>query len=175
MRQLILSAVLFLLIAPAFALYDSKPLPEVAALQGQWQGTLTYNDYSSPGKLVTLKTALFAALSKPNEIAWHLVFDDGPNKTIYSYERMQFDFSAATVIWTSGADKPSSETLIITEVKHEGHVSTIQFETCENNETSRYSLISSTTSLQFTKYEIDINGQQVMRNQYQFERLAQAE
>ncbi|NCP65682.1 MAG: hypothetical protein GW763_12835 [Paraglaciecola sp.] len=175
MRQLMLSALLSVLISPAFALYDSKPLPEVAALQGQWQGTLIYNDYSAPGKLVTLQTTLFAALSKPNEIIWHLVFDDGPNKTIYSYERMQFDFNAATVVWTSGADKPSSETYAIIDVKKAGELTTFQFEVTKEAETSRYFLVSSATSLQFTKYEIDENAQQVMRNQYQFERLAQAQ
>ena len=88
----------------AFALYDAKPEPTFAAIQGEWRGTLAYRDYNqtsqkaasasanAPEKMVTPNTTLFLALAAPNALTLHYVFDDGPGKTVYSYERMNFDF-----------------------------------------------------------------------------------
>lgn len=43
-------------LAATQALYDPKPLADIVLMQGEWKGALTYNDYSAPGKLVTLPT-----------------------------------------------------------------------------------------------------------------------
>jgi hypothetical protein len=168
MRNLLLCVIFTLLTAPAFALYDPNPLPEISGLQGHWQGTLTYNDYSSPGKLVTLKTTLYSALLAPNEIIWHLVFDDGPNKTVYSYERLRFDLNAKQLTWISGANKPNSEILKIMDVKTENGILTMGFEIKHQDETASYTLVSSAQSLELNKYEIESNGERVFRNAYKF-------
>ncbi|MEQ1518987.1 MAG: hypothetical protein ABL931_21115, partial [Usitatibacteraceae bacterium] len=68
----------FLVSSNAMALYDPKPLEDVSIAQGEWRGTLTYNDYSRPGKLVTLPTRLFAAMASPTELVLQYIFDDGP-------------------------------------------------------------------------------------------------
>ena len=86
---------------PAAALYDPKPVGDLSLLQGEWRGTLTYNDYSRPGKLVTLPTTLFAALASPSDLTLHYVYDDGPGKTVHSYERMTFQPDAASIVVSS--------------------------------------------------------------------------
>jgi hypothetical protein len=73
-------------LAATQALYDPKPLADIVPMQGEWKGALTYNDYSAPGKLLTPPTRLFVALSAPNEVTLHYAFNDGPGKTVYSYE-----------------------------------------------------------------------------------------
>ncbi|MGH8238576.1 MAG: hypothetical protein ACREXP_16350, partial [Steroidobacteraceae bacterium] len=85
----------------ASALYDPAPDAAFAAVQGAWKGSLTDRDYSKPDRLVTLPTRLFVALGSPNQLVLHFVFDDGPAKTVYSYERMQFDFASNELTWSS--------------------------------------------------------------------------
>jgi hypothetical protein len=52
----------------ASALYNPAPDPSLAAVQGEWVGTLTYRDYSQPDKMVTLPTRVFIALGAPSEL-----------------------------------------------------------------------------------------------------------
>ncbi len=85
---------------PVAAQYPPSPDATLAAVQGAWRGTLTYRDDARPDRNVVLATRLHAALVAPTELALHDVFDDGPGKTVHSYERMAFDFAGGTVTWT---------------------------------------------------------------------------
>jgi hypothetical protein len=54
---------------PAWALYDPMPSDLLAPAIGSWRGTLTYADYQSPGKVVTLPTRLVVTLAGPVELS----------------------------------------------------------------------------------------------------------
>ena len=49
------------------------------------------------------------ALVAPDELVFHAIYDDGPKKTVHSYERLKFDTGAKTLTWTHGlaADETS--------------------------------------------------------------------
>lgn len=98
----LLLAALLLLPCTASALYDPAPADALAAAEGVWTGTLTYRDYSDPDREVTLPTRLFVTLGAPDELVLHYIYDDGPGKTVHSYERMRFDTAAGTLLWRSG-------------------------------------------------------------------------
>jgi hypothetical protein len=92
---------------PAAALYDPAPIAALEFAPGLWRGTLTYSDYQNPDKKVTLPSKMVATLLSPSELALYYEFDDGPSKTVYSYERMKLDLVQQTVEWHSGTSKPS--------------------------------------------------------------------
>ncbi|WP_428311505.1 hypothetical protein [Hydrocarboniphaga sp.] len=91
----------------ASALYDPAPDAAFAASEGAWTGSLTYKDYQKPDRKVVLPTLAFASLTAANELALHFVFDDGPGKTVHSYERLRFDLAAQILQWSSGSEPPS--------------------------------------------------------------------
>ena len=67
-RRTLLAGLACLLSAPAFALYAPKPDAALAAVQGEWRGTLVYRDYSEPDRMVTLPTQRFVALGAPGTL-----------------------------------------------------------------------------------------------------------
>lgn len=159
-------------LAATHALYDPKPLADIVPMQGEWRGALTYNDYSAPGKLVTLPTRLFAALSAPNELALHFVFSDGPGKTVYSYEAMRFDLEKSEVRWISGSEK-RSETLsriVSNALNASGETRRITFERTTDKGFDAYTLDISATALTPRKDEVSANGGRAFRNEYKFQR-----
>ena len=170
---------------PAFALYDPKPDPIFAAIQGEWKGTLAYRDYNQPAKvaspttpptagtpneMVMLTTTLFVALAGPKALTLHYVFDDGPGKTVYSYERMNFDFEKNELAWASGAaDKPATTYRITANLMEENNRK-ILFERAEGGGVNRYTLLINASAFKLEKYEVDVTGVALLRNRYQFVR-----
>ncbi len=170
---------------PALALYDLKPDPMFAAIQGEWRGTLAYRDYREPANsaasasaagavkpdnMVTLATTLFVALAAPNALTLHYVFDDGPGKTVYSYERMSFDLEKNQLSWGSGAaDKPATLYRITANVMEQNRRKLL-FERAEGDGIHRYSLLINATSFSLEKNEFDAKGAARLRNRYQFVR-----
>lgn len=156
--------------SPAHALYDAKPAAELSGMQGEWRGQLTYDDYSQPGHRVTLPTTLFAALSTPNTLVLHFVFDDGPGKTVHSYEQWAFDFAQGRVTWSSGGDKPEVQTLRIVSSSREGDHVRVVFASDEPGHEAVHSLAMDATQLTLKKEEIGSDGARHFRNEYRFQR-----
>jgi len=155
---------------PGWAAADPKPEPPLAAVLGEWRGTLTYRDPGTPDRTVTLNTKLFISAVAPDEIALHYVFDDGPGKTVYGYERMRFEFASNTLLWISGAvEKTALVGRIISSDSATG-VSRYVVDTTKDRALTRYTLEFGARSLTLKKDEVDSNGQVVTRNRYAFTR-----
>lgn len=151
----------------AVALYNPAPDAGLAVVQGEWTGTLTYRDYSQPDKMVTLPTRLFIAMGSPNELVLHFFYDDGPSKTVYSYERMQFDFTAKELTWSSlGDEDPPTKCRISEQAPEQPAGRRMTCEHADKGQTERYKLVLTPTRLAISKEEIDASGKSVLRNQY---------
>jgi hypothetical protein len=170
-RRVLLLLVAALFAVNAAALYDAKPEQSLADLQGEWKGALVYRDYQEPHGLVTLPTRLFVALGAPNALVLHYVFDDGPGKTVYSYERMTFDFAAHEVTWLSGSAKPLTDLYRITADTTDGGVRTLVFEGKDGDKLVRFTLQLAARAMSLGKEELDAQGAPVFRDKYTFARL----
>lgn len=155
---------------PAWAAYDPKPEPPLAAVLGEWRGTLTYRDYSAPDRMVTLNTKLFVSAVAPDEIALHYAYDDGPGKTVYSYERMRFEFASSTLLWISGAVEKTALVGRIVSSDSATGVNRYVVDTTKDRALTRYTLEFGARSLTLKKDEIDAAGTAVMRNRHAFTR-----
>lgn len=155
---------------PAFALYDPKPNALLASAPGAWTGSLTYRDWSQPDKLVTLPCRLSVALSAPEELALFYVFDDGPGKVVYSYERMSFDFTAGGLSWVSGSAKPETSRHAITGTSTTADGAQILFERMVDDRTDRHVLALGARAMSLTKTEHRGAGTPTLRNRYEFRR-----
>lgn len=168
-RRLLLLSFACLGSKPAFALYDTKPEESLAAVQGEWHGSLTYRDYSEPKRMVTLPTRLLIALSAPKELVLHYAFDDGPSKTVYSYERMSFDFVGREVTWVSGQDA-KAVVCRITSDGMSGEHRTLVFEQRDGGEIKRFTMVLSARTLTLSQDEVNAAGAVSFRNRYAFSR-----
>lgn len=157
-------------VTPAWALYDPAPDASLAAVQGEWKGSLTYRDYSEPDRMVTLPTRVFVALASPQGLVLHYVFDDGPAKTVYSYERMRFDVAAKRVTWTTGTSKPRASTDRIVSDTSVSGVRTLVFEHRQAKGVDRFTLSLGARELNLGKDEIDRKGATTFRDKYVFTR-----
>jgi hypothetical protein len=169
-RRNILAAFLATLTGRAFALYDPKPSQLLTLAPGAWSGALTYRDWSKPDKLMTLPCKLSVALSSPTELTLFYVFDDGPSKVVYSYERMSFDFTGNVLSWSSGVSKPSALQYAITSVSADAEGSQLLFERAIEDRTDKYTLILRKGGLFLSKTEVAASGAQTFRNKYEFRR-----
>ena len=169
MRALLLACAL-LLSVPAHALYDPAPNAMLVQMQGEWQGTLTYSDYSEAGKMVTLPTRVYIAPASPDSLTLHYVFDDGPGKTVYSYENMRFDLAGNEVTWRSGASETSQTVSRIVSDVQDGEVRRLVFERKESGDTLRYTLETGPDLLVLQKDEVGADGVAQFRNRYAFTR-----
>lgn len=170
-RRMVIFGVACVAVQPAFALYDPKPEAALSAVQGEWSGSLTYRDYSEPKRLVTLPTRLFIALSAPNELVLHYAFDDGPSKTVYSYEKMRFDFVGRQVAWSSG-DEENVSVCAITADSTNDAIRALVFERNDANGIKRFSLALSARALSLAEDEVGTSGVASFRNKYVFSRPA---
>lgn len=102
------------------ALYDPAPLPALTAVEGAWQGTLQYRDYQPPHKRVTLPTRVTVAAASPSELALHYVFNDGPAKTVHSYDRLLIDLDANLVRFSGAKPEDVSSAAIVNRKTVEG-------------------------------------------------------
>ena len=170
-RTFLSSVLVGLLLLPAgaaFALYDAKPDEGLTKMQGEWSGKLTYRDYRNPEKMVSLPTRVFIALASPNELVLHYVFDDGPNKKVYSYDRMEFNYSSNSLTWVSGGK--AAPAYKITSVSNSGTQQQINFERQETAHLARYVLQLSAKEFSLSKEEVAANGEASFRNRYEFKR-----
>ncbi len=168
-RRLLLVCLACLGSAPAFALYDAKPEASLAVVQGEWRGSLTYRDYSEPKRLVTLPTRLFVAMSAAMELVLHYAFDDGPSKTVYSYERMGFNFVGHEVTWASGQEAKTVACRITSDVTN-GEVRSLVFEQRDGSEVKRFTMVLSARALTLAEDEVNAAGAVSFRNRYEFSR-----
>jgi hypothetical protein len=155
-------------VRPASALYDPKPIAFLETTTGTWAGTLTYRDYQKPDRMVTLKTAMTSSLAAPDELALYYVFDDGPGKTVYSYERMKFDFAGSRIIWNSGTSKPSRTEYKITFSSIQQDMSALTFEKIQDTRTDKYSFEITKKNWLLAKYEASAGTEDVLRSKYEF-------
>lgn len=170
-KHTLLAALLCLGSAPAAALYNPPPDSSLAAVQGEWVGTLTYRDYSSPDRMVTLPTRLFVALGSPNQLVLYFVFDDGPSRTVYSYERMQFDFTSSELTWSSMGEEDSPTKCRISEQTQQQPVGrSLTCEQAGEGKVQRYKLVLTADRLAISKEEVDASGKSLLRNQYELAR-----
>ncbi len=122
MKSIAYAALLYCLSATsAQALYDPAPQPALAAMEGQWVGTLKYRDYQHPDRFETLPTKVSVALSAPDTLVLHYIYDDGPNKTVHSFEQMQFDLDKQRLEWRYGLKKDDVSTYqVISKLEDKG-------------------------------------------------------
>ncbi|WP_295645984.1 hypothetical protein [uncultured Methylibium sp.] len=166
-RRQTLHALLAAVALPAAAQDAPPPDPALAAVQGAWRGTLSYRDYSRPDRVVTLPTRLYIALLAPHEIALHYVFDDGPGKTVHSYERMAFDFGAKRLTWISGDRNNAYD---ITSVQPQDGARAVSFERQVENSTHRYAMLLGAQRLTLGKEEGTPSAGFQFRNRFEFTR-----
>jgi hypothetical protein len=168
-RRALLSGMAALVAGPAFALYDAKPEQSLAAVQGEWHGSLTYKDYGNPRQVVTLPTRLYVALGAPVELVLHYVFDDGPSKTVHSYERMTFDFPGGKVRWVTGEVAKVADCAIVSDVTSDPG-RTLVFERSDEGRVKRFTMVLASGSLQLGEEEVGPDGGASFRNRYAFAR-----
>ncbi len=157
------------------ALYDPKPVPELAQTEGEWQGTLTYKDYQDPTLKVTLQTMLEAALATPSELTLHYIFDDGPKKIVHSYEGLALDLPQKTLTWLGL--KPSDTAICrIASVEHTGETLTVIAEMDRIDEGThkwyRYHVTLGPKLIKITKDDGTDPKMLSFRDEYVFHRVA---
>lgn len=157
-----------LLARPALALYDPKPHPLLLPAIGAWRGTLTYADYQNPDKTVTLDTRLMVTLAGPDELSLYHVFDDGPGKTVYSYEHMEFDWSKGELTWRNGSAKPSPSQYRISSAVAIPDGARIEFGRHVESGVDAYTFEVSARSWQLTKREVRPGKPDLQRSQYTY-------
>jgi hypothetical protein len=170
MRRTVLALCAGACVTPARALYDPPPDARLAAVQGEWVGTLTYRDYGVPDRKVTLATRLFVALGAADELILHYVFAEGPGKTVFSSERMQFDFPGAQLTWTTGIAERKVSAFRIVSVSTGEPGLRLVFERGEGGAIERFTMGLGARALSLDKDEVDVKGTSLMRNRYAFTR-----
>ena len=152
---------------PAIALYDPKPNGLLEGAAGAWKGTLTYRDYQNPDKMVVLPTRLAVSMGGPDELTLYYVFDDGPGKIVYSYERMLFNVLKSEFVWASGIAKPTSNTYRLTAATTVDRTSKIAFEKASDSGVDRYAFEISPRAWTLSKVEVKSSGIETLRNKYE--------
>ncbi len=170
--RLLLAAACILPFA-AHALYDPPPAAALAAVEGAWQGTLEYRDYQPPYKRVTLPTRLFVTASSPKELSLHYIFDDGPKKTIHSYDRLLIDTEAGTVRFSGLKADDVTTATIVRSATTDGVLEVIA-ETTQTNkgveEVTRYRLRLGSNAFDVLKTAGPKGAEGEFKNQYSFKR-----
>ena len=118
--------------------------------------------------MITLKTVMTASLAAPDELALYYIFDDGPAKTVYSYERMKFDLAANQLIWNSGTSQQNCSEYKITSATAEKEKNFLTFEKFDTTKTDRYFFEISKTKWSLAKYEIATGAMEILRSKYEF-------
>jgi hypothetical protein len=169
-RRTALAALIAILATPVMALYDPAPEQALSAAQGEWRGSLTYRDYGQPDRLVTLPAKLFIALGAPNELVLQYMYDDGPAKAVYSYERMSIDLNRNELLWIAGVAERSSHLHRITANTQDGGNRKLAFERNEGTEVYRFTMELGPLHFKIEKSEVDAGGFATFRNRQEFTR-----
>lgn len=159
-----------LVAAPAQALHDHAPDPTLAAVEGEWRGSLTYRDYSPPHDLVRLPTRLLVALGAHDELVMHYVYDDGPGKTVHSYESVRFEFAEKRVTWATRGDEGKVSVGRIISDGLEGAAHRVVVETTGDDGAARHTFEFARDHVAMKKEERDAHGTLTLRNEYAFTR-----
>ena len=150
-------------------------------LAGHWSGTLTYKDYRDPTRRVTLPTLLDISHER-DSAALRLVFtyDDGPGKTVYSYDRLAFDASGAVMTWDdTAAVKP--QTFAVTAYRVDlaaGLIHLVAETEGEDNDkpaTLRETIMIARDSVRILKTVRPRGEEFGFRHEYRFERIGPTE
>jgi hypothetical protein len=152
---------------PAIALYDPKPNGLLEGVTGAWKGTLTYRDYQNPDKMVVLQMRVAVSMTGPDELALFYVFDDGPGKTVYSYERMSFNVPKGELVWVSGNTKISTNTYRITAATTADRIAKIAFEKTADLGVDRHLFEISPRAWMLSKTEVKSGGVEALRSKYE--------
>lgn len=169
--QVALTLTLYSVLVAPLAQSDPVPNGALANIQGEWRGKLTYKNFSQPDRMVTLPTVLYVAFSGPDEVVLHFKFDDGPGKTVYSYESMRFEFEKKELIWTSGVAKKETTVNRIVSNSKDSDTQRIVFERDTEKGKNRNTLEIAPKTLSLQKVEIDPAGAKVLRNRFEFTRV----
>ena len=175
MKKRVLLLVACWLIGPAaLAAHDPAPGEMLSAIEGTWEGRLSYRDYQPPHAMVELPTRLFVAAEAADSLALHFVYDDGPGKIVHGYQQMRFDLAGGTLAWRSGSVTPESVTCAIEEFEEAGGRWTVSFE-CppppgEDGGPSRHRMEASAGAWTLQKQERTTEGAWLLRNRYEFRR-----
>ena len=169
--RVVLVALAWCAVLPAHALYDPQPDESLALAQGEWIGSLTYRDYQRPDRLVTLPTRLFVALGAPDTLVLHYVFDDGPGKTVFSYESIRFDFPNSALTWTSSDAGRTGTDYHIVSVDRQATLARVVFEGASKDDGRfRFTIEVEAQRLMLKKEEIDAAGYALLRSTFLFRR-----
>jgi hypothetical protein len=158
--------------APAWGLYDPPPDALLAAGVGAWRGTLTYRDYQNPDRMVTLPTRVSGALISPDELALYYVYDDGPGKTVYSYERLRLDVAAKRLTSLSGVSKPGSTDYMVTLLEAGAQGAQLNYERLVDDGVDHFEWRLTPRTWLLTKREVRSGRDDVVRSRYEFTRDA---
>ncbi len=169
-RRAVLAALAAAPFGKVLALYDPRPNPALALAPGAWRGSLTYRDWSNPDRIVTLPCTLAVALTAPDELALSFVFNDGPGKTVYSYDRMSFDFAGERMVWTSGTTKPTSTPYRLSSVRSGDDDARLVFERAVDARLDRCTLDVGRRTWSLIKVEVAPSGAEAFRNKYELVR-----
>jgi hypothetical protein len=172
MKPRVIFALMSLLMAalPAWGQHDPKPDEALAAVEGEWKGSLTYRDYSDPDRMVTLPTELFVTFGSPQELVMHYIYDDGPGKIVHSYETMSVDLAGGRVVWTSGIKERTETTGRVVSDSREGVSRRLVIESNDDGKVTRHTLELDADRFGMRKDEIDSAGKSSFRNRYEFRR-----
>jgi hypothetical protein len=155
------------------ALYDPPPVAALAAIEGVWQGALEYRDYQPPFKRVTLPTRLFVTASAPKELTLHYIFDDGPKKTVHSYDRLLIDIDAGVVRFSGLKADDVTTATIVRSATTDGVLEVVAERTQDNKgveEVTRYRLRFGKDTFDVLKTAGPKGAEGEFRNQYVFKR-----
>jgi len=154
----------------AQALYDDRPADALSLAEGAWHGKLTYRDYSHPDRTETLPTVLYVALGAPGTLVLHYVYDDGPGKTVHSYESMTFDFGKGEVTWVTGSSEKEQFVARIVSNARVGDLQKMVFERMTADGKDRYTFDLAAKAMALQHEEVDTSGAALLRNRHEFTR-----
>jgi hypothetical protein len=174
MKPFALLYAMLLFAAPAQALYDPPPEPAIAAVEGAWAGTLRYRDYQHPDRFETLPTRTTIVLSAPDTLTLHAIYDDGPGKTVHSYEQMRFDLTNKQLLWRYGLKADDSGTYDIVTQAHDGDCQryVAEHRNPDKKDLSRYTIALCTTRIEWVKHEVDAEDVALERSRTTLSRIA---
>ena len=155
------------------ALYDPAPAAALTSIEGAWQGTLEYRDYQPPFKRVTLPTRLYVAVASPKELALHYIFDDGPKKTVHSYDRLAIDLDAGTVRFSGLQAEDVTLATVVGSKTTDGMLEVTAERSQETKgvmEVTRYRLRFGASAFEVLKTAGPKGAESEFRNQYVFKR-----
>jgi hypothetical protein len=159
-----------LAVQPALALYDPAPIALLVHASGAWEGSLTYRDYQQPDRMVTLPATVAVSFSAPDELAFYYAFDDGPGKTVHSYERMRFDLARSRLTWVSGTKASDRSVHRITASGVDATTTTIRFEREVDSRVDRHVIEITPSRWSLVKHEHTGDKSPLLRNRYAFTR-----